>query len=329
MGYAFGGALCSAVIWIMKGLDVENPSMFLFGLLVIWFLMPICSFFLPESARVLYYCNSSITLAENVLIVRQYDTTFPHKFLRELERLKKEIDGSKKFIISHRPKYENFFSGYYHAFKDYQKLNSAMSIVIVLVQTVLLFIIRTMEPEVVTTSQDDYSKMGENAMVMFICLVVELAIVTALTLVYFFTGNAKNIWFTLAIKIVALILIILLAILKTGYIYFIISIESLLVFNLYCIYLRNLETTLSISRNALNSLMSIASNVAFIISFLLRNDLYDKVLLGAFITFIILICVSFYLEYYLYDEKYKDKNIGEYEREILAKVPKDEHDKSD
>lgn len=325
-GYLIGAAYCSIVIVILDGLDILNPCWYLFGLLLLWIIPPFFSFWLEESPRVLYYYNNSFLLAETVTALRQYKPKNTHFYIAELKRVEEEIEKSKRLLIPYRPKYHNFFSGYYYSFTSYQKNHSGLSITIIMVQTTLYLIIRGIEPSLVAMGVDNYTNLlyDDAGWKLLVGFISEIVVFFFLVFLFYLLGNSKGIWFTLVLYIICLIIIILFIIFKQGYIYFLSAIEVIMFFNMVCVYLKCLETCLSVSRNALSALLNISFNLISIIIFLIRNNVLEDMFIVGVVTFCIMLFISFYLEYLIYDPEYKNKDIGQYEKEIMRAIPKPE-----
>lgn len=323
-GYIIGCSYSGIIIWIMESLGVKNPSWYLFGLLLLWLVIPLCTLFIEESPRVLYYLNSSFELAENIIKIKNLEKDDTYKAIVELNKLHKEIEISKERSISNRPRYYSMFSGYNYLFKEYQRTHSSLSILIIFIQSIMLIIIRGLEPALIAIGEDNYTVSFYNGKgwKMFVTFTCDIIVFSLLVVLFTTLGKWRGILFTFALHSISLVFVILFIIFKGGYIYFVCGVETLVSFNIYCVYLNNLEKTLSVSRNALYSLMSISSNIAFILVFSMRNYILQEMLLAGVAIFCILTLISFYLEYVIFDESSKAKDIGRNELEILRLIPK-------
>ena len=317
LGYMLGCAISGAVIWSLRASGTSHPSGYLFGLLFLWLIVPVSSLFSIESPRILYYLYSSFDLAEYIINISYSDLNTYQQVCKSKEIIT-EIDYNKSIIKGKVRKSKSFLSGYKIAFSKKQRTQSAYSIFLVFIQTFMLFIIRGLEPGLLNLNNISIndSLFNKANFEIFTCYMAETVLVGLLILLFWFV-KSKNIWFTLGLYIASLLIIILLLVFNTGFIYFLCILESIFYFNLMCIQLQNLEKTLTVSRNAVNSLMNISSNISFIFVFVLSNSLYSNYLYICLIGLIVLLLLSYFLEVYNNDPLYENRVMEEYENEIL------------
>lgn len=230
---------------------------------------------------------------------------------------------SKNTLISLKNYVSNiYFEGYSITFcHKILRIKAIHAVFISFILSCVLFVLRGLEPRLLFYNKQSmsYSLYNQQAnFKIFTYYSVETLLVILLISIYYCL-KFKNFYFTIFLHIISIILVVLLlTVLKGGYIFLLAIIEAIFQFELSCNLLLNLENSLSVNRNAINALMNISINISFIFAFILNNTLYINYFILSFIFLILLIIIS--LINNLCNIKNKYKNIDENENDIIRSI---------